>query len=151
MINFAEKLDKLLNALSVRQVDLAKMTELDTRNINHYIKGRREPSLETVGKIAKNLCIPVGYFFGEYTLEEVVNTRNSAYNNEIETLRKNLDGKSSAMLIKYIEMLMLAEKKHFPEILELLTQLDESGLQEVLKQAEKEKKLKDYNNILSNR
>lgn len=60
--------------------------------MNHYEKGRHTPDFATLEKIAKELNVPVNYFFCE-----------SEQSAELACLIDNLDEKEKSKLIEYIK------------------------------------------------
>ena len=60
--------------------------------MNHYEKGRHVPDIDTLRKLAKELGVPLNYFFCEDELSA-----------ELACLISNLDTKSKDALIKHLQ------------------------------------------------
>jgi transcriptional regulator with XRE-family HTH domain len=61
---FKKRLEDALWARRMRQIDLARKTEVNYKSINSYATGRMKPSLDVVIKIAKALEVSVDFLLG---------------------------------------------------------------------------------------
>jgi transcriptional regulator with XRE-family HTH domain len=66
---FTERLKEARNKMKISQKDLGIKIGMDPSSasgrMNHYEKGRHMPDLKTLQKIAKELNVPLNYFFCE--------------------------------------------------------------------------------------
>ncbi len=92
--NFSKSLLKLLSERNLSQKELA--TNLNTKEsvISHWITQKTEPSIKSIGKLAKYFNVPVSYFYGEETTEngnkkDLIDQLKSK-NREIEILKKEI-------------------------------------------------------------
>ncbi|MGE4266297.1 MAG: helix-turn-helix domain-containing protein [Deferribacterales bacterium] len=119
--SFGQLLKDLLHAKHMTHEDLAKM-EIGVKaiQIGHYVRGRNFPSLDVLQTIAEKLCVPVAYFFNEISLDDALK-------------KSELDPD---------------KLKQISRLLEIIKDLDNNGMDEIIKQAEKEKSLQDYKKII---
>lgn len=118
---FGQLLKELLWAKQMTHEDLAAMNVgVKAIQIGHYVRGRNDPPLNVLQKIAEKLCVPVAYFFNEVSLDEALHQQ-----------------KPDAEKLKQIS-----------KLLEIIKDLDNNGIDEMIKQAEKEKSLQDYKKII---
>jgi transcriptional regulator with XRE-family HTH domain len=66
---FTERLKEARNRMKISQKDLGIKIGIDPSSasgrMNHYETGRHMPDLDTLKKLAKELDVPVNYFFCE--------------------------------------------------------------------------------------
>lgn len=65
MESFGKKIKQLRMWRGLRQADVAEGTGLSRVAILHYEKDERQPSFETIKKLADFFGVPVAYFFEE--------------------------------------------------------------------------------------
>ena len=68
---FAERLKKILEYKKISWEELCKIAKINPKAFNNYLKGRKDPSPDLLKRVAAALNVPVGYFFGEVSLEEL--------------------------------------------------------------------------------
>ncbi len=132
MNNYGIRLKAVLHAKGVKQVELAEAVGSNPKNISSYIAGRSEPALDTANKIAKYLDVPIDYFLGNVSLENLKSDYNLTQ--AIDELRKNL----SDDVCVIIELAVLLKNADIRRIMDIVRSIDNAGIKEILKQAEKE-------------
>jgi transcriptional regulator with XRE-family HTH domain len=140
MKDYGIRLKNILSAKNIKQVELAEAVGSNPKNINSYISGRAEPSLDMVVSIAKYLDVPIDYFIGNVELDEVIGERHD------EKILSKLENTLPHESFRLVELLLLLQNKHIEKLLDVVKELDSESLCEVLKQAEKEKCFRDYRN-----
>jgi transcriptional regulator with XRE-family HTH domain len=140
MKDYGTKLKQLLIAKNIKQVELAEAIHSNPKNINSYITGRAEPPLEIVVKIAKYLDVPLDYFLGDTELNDALEPRY--HEKSLNKLESTLPHSS----YKLVEFILLLQNKHIERLLDVVKDLDSDSLCEIVKQAEKEKCYKNYQN-----
>lgn len=142
MKNYGTRLKEILTVKGIKQVELADAVGSNPKNINSYITGRAEPSLQMVSSIAKYLNVPLDYFLGEASLAEVLKDENAS-----GWLLDRLENSLPQESYKIVELILLLQNKYIEELLDIVKELDTDSLREVLKQAEKEKYFREYKNV----
>ena len=93
---FTERLKEARNKMKISQKDLGIKIGIDPSSasgrMNHYETGRHMPDIETLKKMAKELNVPVNYFFCE--------SEESA---TLARLIDKLDDEAKQKLIKLLE------------------------------------------------
>lgn len=67
-MNFGEKLKLLREKKHLTQNDLAKLLNVSKANISRYELGIRQPSIETIIRIAKFFNVSIDWLFGRSTI-----------------------------------------------------------------------------------
>lgn len=62
--SFSEMLTEELELQEMQQTELAKAIGHDATNVNHWIKGRKLPTIATICRIADVLGVTVDYLLG---------------------------------------------------------------------------------------
>ncbi|MFA5168256.1 MAG: helix-turn-helix transcriptional regulator [Candidatus Omnitrophota bacterium] len=65
MKTIAERIKQYREALPLSQSEFSKKTGLTPAAISQFESGEREPSLDSLRKLAEGLNVPVGYLVGE--------------------------------------------------------------------------------------
>lgn len=116
---FGQLLKDILKARGLNTSTLAKLDiGVKAIQIGHYTRDSRLPHVTVLQRMAEVLNVPVGYFFGEVPLETV--------------LKQDQDSSKSPLIAK---------------LMGIIRDLDMDGIDEVIRQAEKEKSLQDYKKI----
>nr|WP_284202203.1 helix-turn-helix transcriptional regulator [Psychromonas marina] len=93
---FTERLKEARNRMKISQKDLGIKIGIDPSSasgrMNHYETGRHMPDIEILKKMAKELGVPVNYFFCE-----------SEQSATLACLIDKLDDKAKCKLIKLLE------------------------------------------------
>lgn len=100
---FTERLKKARNKMKISQKDLGINIGIDPSSasgrMNHYEKGRHMPDFETLQKMAKELNVPVNYFFCESeesaTLACMIDGLDESAKCELIEVIKNMSGKEN--------------------------------------------------------
>jgi transcriptional regulator with XRE-family HTH domain len=94
---FTERLKEARNKMKISQKDLGIKIGIDPSSasgrMNHYETGRHMPDLEILKKMAKELDVPINYFFCE--------SEKSAM---LACLIEKLDDAAKNKLIKHLEV-----------------------------------------------
>lgn len=69
MMNFGEKLKLLREEKNLTQNDLAKLLNVSKANISRYESGIRQPSIETIIRIAKFFNVSIDWLFGRSNIK----------------------------------------------------------------------------------
>ena len=64
---FVERLQARARELGLTQADVARLSGLNERRFNHYARGRRQPDLATLVRIAKTLKTTPNWLLGVET------------------------------------------------------------------------------------
>ena len=70
MKTIADRIKQYREALHLSQGEFSKKTGLTPAAISQFESGEREPSLESLKKLADGLNVPVGYLVGEESDKE---------------------------------------------------------------------------------
>lgn len=93
---FTERLKEARNRMKISQKDLGIKIGIDPSSasgrMNHYETGRHMPDIEVLKKMAKELNVPVNYFFCE-----------SEQSATLACLIDKLDDEAKSKLIKLLE------------------------------------------------
>lgn len=73
MKTIAERIKKYREAVPLSQSGLSKITGLTPAAISQFESGEREPSLDSLKKLAEGLKVSVGYLVGEEDDKEFLN------------------------------------------------------------------------------
>lgn len=86
-----ERLAELVEKSGKSQSEVAQDLELTLAAFNHYIKGRREPSLETLKKMSQYFNCSIDYLVGIESKEPTDDSVSSGAKFLVETFDKALD------------------------------------------------------------
>ena len=108
---FTERLKDLREEKNLTQKKLADMLSLSKNSICEYEKGRSEPSILTLIKLADILDCSIDYLVGRTDDFGVVKRDNSADNDEFFTVFKQLPTKAQKYLIESANFLSEYSKR----------------------------------------
>lgn len=91
--------ESLMEAQGVTQEDLIKTFQVTTRGaVGHYMRGRREPSIEQIARLASKLGVTVSQLIGEIPLAPDHSDRQ-----EISRLLEQIDSADMPLLRAMLE------------------------------------------------
>ena len=64
MNKFAERLNEVLKEINMAQIELARRIKMSQAIVNNYCKGKREPSLDVLILISKEINESTDYLLG---------------------------------------------------------------------------------------
>ena len=106
--SFGTRLNSAIKLKGASRKEIANLLDVSLSAISHYCHDKRKPSLESMRSIAVYLQIPIGYFFGEISLIEALQSNDSFQQNILETREESFHSldrsKASSGYIPIIEI-----------------------------------------------
>ena len=63
-MTFSERLDSCIRKAGYKQIDLAKMLDITPTRLNYWVKGKRQPEIIYIKKLAEILNVSADYLIG---------------------------------------------------------------------------------------
>ncbi|ADD67330.1 transcriptional regulator, XRE family [Denitrovibrio acetiphilus DSM 12809] len=145
MDTFAERLKALIDVKNIKQTELADLIGVNSKSINTYVKGRSEPNLDLLKKMAEELETPIEYFFGYISLDEAINGGLSSEKALLINTIRNINTPIPNDTLQLIKTILLTLNHEIKESLDKLSKLDPEGVSEIAKQINKEYSLQKLN------
>ena len=106
---FSEKLKRIMFEKNLKQEDFAKKIGVNQSHVSNWITGKRNPSMNTLNKIAKTLNIPIS------SLIENTGKNNLKNSNEFSEQIKEIQNKLKDLEINFLKL----EKNYNVRLLKL--------------------------------